>query len=250
MLEMKKFILVEGNVLSLVNENGRLRFPEGDEIEVSSDAEPFCFGDYIACPADKVSSECSLEPAGVREAWKFLSEEEYAAVVKGAELLHWSESERFCGRDGSRLERAGVISKRCPECGSEYFPRLNPAIVVLVKRGDEALLVHARNFRGDMMALVAGFVETGETLEECVVREIKEETTLDVRNVRYIGSQSWPFPHQLMIGFTADYAGGEIDFADGELYDGRFFSRDRVPELPTMPSLSRRIIDLWIEGKI
>ncbi len=156
----------------------------------------------------------------------------------------------FCGRDGSRLERAGVISKRCPECGSEYFPRLNPAIVVLVKRGDEALLVHARNFRGDMMALVAGFVETGETLEECVVREIKEETTLDVRNVRYIGSQSWPFPHQLMIGFTADYAGGEIDFADGELSDGRFFSRDRVPELPTMPSLSRRIIDLWIEGKI
>ena len=104
-------------------------------------------------PADKVSSECSLVLAGVREAWKFLSEEEYAAVVKGAELLHWSESERFCGRDGSRLERAGVISKRCPECGSEYFPRLNPAIVVLVKRGDEALLVHARNFRGDMMAL-------------------------------------------------------------------------------------------------
>ena len=119
MLEMKKFILVEGNVLSLVNENGRLRFPEGDEIDVSSDAEPFCFGDYIACPADKVSSECSLEPAGVREAWKFLSEEEYAAVVKGAELLHWCESERFCGRDGLRLERAGVISKRCPECGSE-----------------------------------------------------------------------------------------------------------------------------------
>ena len=138
----------------------------------------------------------------------------------------------------------------CPGCGREFFPQLNPAIVVLVTKGEEALLVHAADFRRPFYALVAGFVETGETLEECVAREIREETTLEVEDIRYFGSQSWPFPHQLMLGFTARWKSGEIRFADGELTSGGFFRRENPPLLPTPPSLSRAIIDAWINREI
>ena len=110
--------------------------------------------------------------------------------------------------------------------------------------------MHADNFKRPFHALVAGFVETGETLEECVAREVREETTLEIEDIRYFGSQSWPFPHQLMLGFTARWREGEVRFADGELTSGGFFRRDALPELPTPPSLSRAIIDAWIEGKL
>ena len=152
------------------------------------------------------------------------------------------------------MVRATEISKKCGKCGREVFPSLWPAIVVLVIKEspdgdpskDEALLVHARTLsRPGVQTLVAGFVETGESLEECVAREVKEETSLDIEDIRYMGSQSWPFPHQLMLGFTARYRGGEIAFAYGEIAFGGFFRRDNLPELPTLPSLSRRIIDAW-----
>ena len=122
--------------------------------------------------------------------------------------------------------------------------------MVLVTKGEEALLVHAANFKRPFHALVAGFVEAGETLEECVAREVREETTLEIEDIRYFGSQSWPFPHQLMLGFTARWREGEVRFADGELTSGGFFRRDALPDLPTPPSLSRAIIDAWIEGKL
>lgn len=248
---MKAFILIEDNTLSVVRDADGVRLPCVGEVRIIREDEAYRFGGYVACGIrDTESLSGEFDKIGVREAWNVLPGKDYAAVVKGAELVHWNESERFCCHDGSHLSRGGEISKVCPECGREYFPRLNPAIVVLVKRGDEALLVHSRNFRNGMMALVAGFVETGESLEECVRREIKEETTLDVSDIRYVGSQSWPFPHQLMVGFTANYSGGSVDFADKELTAGGFFTRDSVPQLPTLPSLSRRIIDLWISGEI
>lgn len=244
----KKLILTGGSRLLLSRDaKGRLRYPEEGSVSLPDVVETFSFGDYIAASKNGVESSESLIDMGLREAYAMLPEGEYAAATKAAELINWNEEERFCGRCGARLRRATEISKKCPGCGTEYFPRLNPAIVVLVEKGDEALLVHARNFkRPEMMALVAGFVETGESLEECVAREIKEETDLDVTNITYVGSQSWPFPHQLMLGFRARYAGGTLKYADGELSAGGFFTRENVPELPTPPSLSRHIIDSWL----
>lgn len=245
----RKMILTGKGRLVLKEENGNEFYPGEDDVVLKGDAETFSFGGYVAASVDDAVSYADCREVGLREAYMMLPEEEYAAAVKGAELVNWSGNERFCGKCGARLRRDTEISKKCPECGSEYFPRLNPAIVVLVKKGEEALLVHARNFRRpDMMALVAGFVETGETLEECVAREIKEETDLEVTDIRYVGSQSWPFPHQLMLGFTARYAGGNLRYADGELSAGAFFTRDNVPEIPTPPSLSRKIIDSWLCG--
>lgn len=194
------------------------------------------------------SGEIVEREVGLREAWNFMPEEEWKKEAKQAELDHFFKTHKYCGRCGSLLERSSKISMKCPACGDEVFPQLSPAILVLVRRGEEALLVHARSFRNPgMYALVAGFVETGETLEECVAREVKEETSLNIKNIKYFGSQSWPFPSQLMIAFTADYESGEIRFADNELSSGRWFSRDSLPELPTMPSLSRILIDNWIQ---
>lgn len=207
----------------------------------------FCFGDYVAIPVKAYSrdSDNSLF-VGVRESWKLLDEADYAAVVKGVELIGWDESVRFCASCGAKLKRTGAISKGCDTCGREYFPQLSPAIIVLVTKGEKALLVRAKTFKRPFYALVAGFVETGESLEQCVLREIKEETNLTVRNIRYFGSQSWPFPGQLMVGFTAEWESGEVEFRDGELVSGGFFDRDSVPELPTLPSISRMLIDFWL----
>ncbi len=187
---------------------------------------------------------------GLRELWNYISEEEWKTEARKAELQYFHDTHRFCGSCGAKMRPATDISVRCPECGREDFPSLSPAIVVLIRRGEKALLVHARNFTRPVFALVAGFVETGESLEECVAREVAEETALKIRDIRYFGSQSWPFPSQLMIAFTAEYADGELTFSDGELSDGGWFSREEAPLLPTLPSLSRRLIDAWLENNI
>ena len=138
------------------------------------------------------------------------------------------------------------ISKRCEECGKEVWPSLATAIIVLVHRGDEVLLVHARNFRGNFFGLVAGFVETGESLEEAVHREVMEETGLEITNLRYFGSQPWPYPSGLMVGFHADYGSGEIKLQKEELAAGQWFTKDNLPEIPEKLSIARRIIDDWL----
>lgn len=198
------------------------------------------------------TNEDEAEWVELRAAWERLGDKLWAKAARAQELANFRSGNAYCGVCGGKMEPESEISMKCSGCGREVWPQLSPAIVVLVMRsnGEEALLVHASNFRNrDVYALVAGFVETGETLEECVAREIKEETTLEVTDIRYAGSQSWPFPGQLMAGFTARYAGGELRLADGELSSAGWFRRDNPPKLPSEPSLSRRIIDRWIGGE-
>lgn len=248
---MKKIVAACKGELLLTYDGACGRLPREDEVEIAADAEIFRFGDFIAVsPRHAGKIREGIEMANLRENWGRMHPEEFLGACKGLELLNWNEEERYCARDGHLLERFSEISKRCPECGCEYFPRLSPAVVVLVKKGEEALLVHANTLRKPVMALVAGFVETGESLEECVRREVMEETSLEIDDIRYYGSQSWPYPHQLMVGFTARYKGGEIHFADGELSAGGFFTRQSPPPVPSYPSLSRQIIDAWIKGEI
>lgn len=187
---------------------------------------------------------------GLREAWNYITEDEWKKAVREAELEFFRSTHRYCGNCGAAMLPSTDISVKCPQCGREDFPTLSPAILVLVRKGEKALLVHAKNFKRPFFALVAGFVETGESLEECVAREVREETTLEICNIRYFGSQSWPFPSQLMIAFTADYASGDITFADGELSAGDWFDRKNPPDLPTLPSLSRRLIDEWLQKRL
>ena len=184
----------------------------------------------------------------LRESFHVLPERTYIKAGKASELLYFDRQHRYCGICGAPMEWASAISKRCTRCGEELWPKLSTAIIVLVHRGEEALLVKAKNFRRDYYGLVAGFVETGETLEECVAREVMEETGLRVANIRYFASQPWPYPMGLMIGFQADYVEGDIALRDGELRDAAFFTRDTIPAIPGKMSMARMLIDNWLDA--
>ena len=127
------------------------------------------------------------------------------------------------------------------------FPRISPAIIVLVERDGKALLARSPRFKEGLFSTLAGFVEPGETLEDAVRREVKEEAGIDVKNIRYFGSQPWPFPDSLMVGFTAEYAGGEIKIDDNEILDARWFSAEDMPEIPGKISIARALIDYFLE---
>jgi NAD+ diphosphatase len=237
----------------ILRQEGRLLLTAQQELptvaaaEISPLGEVYHFEmegtDYCAY---NVAEAANLEATDLKAAYPLLSATDYAAAGKAFELLYWDETHRYCPRCGQPLRRATEISKRCPACDLELFPQVSPAIIVLIRRGEEALLVHARNFRHPVFGLVAGFVETGESLEECVLREVREETSLTVGNLRYVGSQPWPYPNSLMLGFTADYVSGQLRFADGELTEGGFFDKNHLPPLPHKPSIARRMIEEWV----
>ena len=201
-----------------------------------------CF--MAECQEEELSGEYMW--VDLRESFHLLSAEDYRLAGKASELLYFDRQQQYCGLCGAPMEWASSISKRCTCCGQEIWPKLSTAIIVLIHRGEEALLVKAKNFRRDYYGLVAGFVETGESLEECVCREVFEETGLRVANVRYFGSQPWPYPMGLMVGFHADYVEGDIALLDGELRDAAFFTRDAIPAIPGKMSMARMLIDDWL----
>jgi NAD+ diphosphatase len=160
------------------------------------------------------------------------------------QLLWWESTSGHCPRCSERTERLeGEWGKRCPRCRYEHYPHLHPAAIVLVKDGDRCLLARKAGWAPNRYALVAGFVDNGESLEAAVAREVKEEVGVDVTDIRYVGSQNWPFPSQLMVGFVARYAGGEITIDAEELEDARWFPATALPDLPSRHSISRFIID-------
>lgn len=186
----------------------------------------------------------------LREAATLLSPVSYRAVAKASEMLSWSEGFLFCPRCGHPLSPQGDLMRKCPSCGMEHWPRVNVAAIVLIMRGDRALLVRAHNFVRPFFGLVAGFLEPGETLEECVRREVWEETQLRISQPRYITSQVWPYPANLMCAFSARWESGELSLQESELADGGWFTRHDLPVLPDGASIARRLIDAWKEGSL
>lgn len=194
-----------------------------------------------------VEEDDSWAMPGLRASFDYLPYQEYRAGGKAFQILYWDKHSRFCPVCGTATEQQTSIMKRCPACGYEIYPPISTAIIVLIRKGkNEVLLVHARNFRGTFYGLVAGFLEPGETLEQCVEREVREETGLRIKNLTYFASQPWPYPSGLMVGFFADYAGGTIKLQDNELSAGAFYHRDHLPELPQKLSIARRLIDHWL----
>lgn len=188
-----------------------------------------------------------LVTIGLRESWNVLPRHFYNAAGKASELLYWDSNTRYCGVCGGPMKRETIISKRCSHCGKEVWPQVSPAIIVRIRKGDDILLVHAKNFRrSEMYGLVAGFVETGETLEDCVVREVEEEVGLKITNIRYFGSQAWPYPSGIMIGFTADYVSGNVHLQEEELSSARWFNRNHLPPIPDKMSIARNLIDDYL----
>ena len=185
---------------------------------------------------------------GLRQVYGRLDEDLFWIAARAVQIVDWDRTHQFCGRCGVRMEpQSTERAKRCPECGLLHFPRLAPAVIVLVEREDKLLMARSRHFASGMYSVLAGFVEPGESLEEAVIREVKEEVGISIKDIQYFGSQSWPFPHSLMIGFTATYGGGEISMDDAEIEDAGWFSVDKLPPLPGKISIARKLIDWFIE---
>lgn len=184
---------------------------------------------------------------GLRVAYHALQERDFRAAGTARQKVEWYRTHRFCSRCGTANELdAGREAMRCPACGQLHFPRVAPAVIVLVEREGEALLGRSPHFQAGVYSTLAGFVEPGESLEECVHREIEEEVGVRVGNLRYFGSQPHPFPHSLMVGFVADWVEGEIRLDPLEIEDARWFRPDDLPELPHPMSIARALIEDFV----
>jgi NAD+ diphosphatase len=173
----------------------------------------------------------------------------YWVAGYAAQMVYWQRASAFCAFCGGRGEPvAGEWSKRCEACGHVAYPRVSPCVIVLVHDDDRVLLTHKPGW-GPMNSLIAGFVEPGESLEECLVREVREEVGAEVDDIRYFGSQPWPFPHQLMVGYFARYRGGELRIDTTELDGAAWFHVGDLPPLPGKLSIARQLLDAWIASR-
>ena len=211
--------------------------------------------DGVACYSaemDKAASEhlpqgYCFEP--LRELYEVLDEGLFAIAGRAVQIVAWDRSHLFCGHCAMPMEQSpNEHAKHCPSCGLRNYPRLSPAVIMLVARGEEVLLARAPRFRAGLYSVLAGFVEPGESLEETVAREVREEVGVEVTNIRYFGSQPWPFPNSLMIGFMADYAAGDIAIDPTEIEAADWFHKSDLPPVPGKLSIAWQLINAFVAG--
>jgi NAD+ diphosphatase len=242
----------------LVHPKGIVVRREGDRVALPSEADAKAMGldvsqaeltpagRALAVPADAPLAE-PLSLMGLRETFVAFGEDGFMSAGIATQTVEWATTSRYCGRCGTPTERVpDERCMRCPSCRLLAYPRIAPAVIVLVRRGDEALLARGARFPLPFFSTLAGFVEIGETLEQTVVREVREEVGIEVQDPRYFGSQPWPFPHSLMIGFTARWADGDIRCEPSEILEADWFRRDALPPIPPPLSIARRLIDAWL----
>lgn len=208
---------------------------------------------YAAEVAGDVSDAAGLCAEGLRQLYGRLDEPFFGLAGRASQLVAWDRTHQFCGQCGAATVASTTERVRhCPQCGLAHYPRLSPAIIIAVVRrqadGPRLLLARNHRFPAGRYSVIAGFVEPGETLEECARREVQEEVGVQIREIRYFGSQPWPFPNSLMIGFTAEYAGGELTLGSNEIAHADWFAADALPDLPPKMSIARRLIDWFAAG--
>ena len=182
--------------------------------------------------------------SGLRPLFFAMPEPLLALAGRAFQVIEWDRTHRFCGHCGTAMrDKAGERARECPGCAHVAYPRVSPAMMVLVTRGREMLLARANRFPPGMFSALAGFVEPGETIEDCIHREVREEVGIEVRDPVYFGSQSWAFPHSLMIAFTAEYAGGALRPDETEIVEAGWFTPESLPKRPMSISIARKLID-------
>ncbi len=211
-----------------------------------------CIGIYDGTPC--IAVRVDAEPEGfmnvrLRKSRNYLDHDLWIIAGRARQILRWEQDNKFCGRCGNSMHLSDKeFSAACDVCGFLCYPQLNPAVIMAVTRGREILLGHSRKFAQGVYSVLAGFIEPGETIEEAVYREVLEETAIKTTNIRYIASQSWPFPNALMLGCSAEYASGEINIDRNELEDAQWFTPETMPtKLPPQMTIARRLIDLHLE---
>ncbi len=197
----------------------------------------------------KTEAPAGTEFKGLRFVYGEVPEAVFSIGGRAVQIIDWDRTHQFCGRCGAKtVTQKAERGKKCPECGLTNYPRLSPSMIVLVRRGDEVLLARAPRFPPEMYSVLAGFVEPGESVEETIHREVREEVGITVKNIRYFGSQSWPFPNSLMLGYMAEYESGEIVPQEEEIEDAAWFTAATMPKIPPRISIARQLIDAYLES--
>ncbi len=204
-----------------------------------------CYSVFVSddTPAPENMNFCNL-----RRLFGILNPDMFYIAGYARQIIRWEETTQYCGKCGSVLQPLeSERAKECMKCGLIIYPRISPAIIVSILKKEKILLARSSRFKGNIYSVLAGFVEPGESLEDCISREVKEEVNIEVENIRYFGSQPWPFPDSLMIAFIADYKDGEICLDNDEIIDASWYSRDDLPEIPKKASIAREMIDWFVE---
>ena len=241
------WILRCDNRVLMLGGDGPLSFPRQVDVRIS--IEGILVGRHADTPCHAADVEHFPELPGatavsLRDLFLTAGAQAFVVAGRAVQLLDWQKQHRFCGQCGTPTERGrNEFAMHCPACGLIAYPRISPAVMVLVRDGARLLLARSPRFKPGVYSALAGFVEPGETLEECAVREVREEVGIEIANLRYFASQPWPFPNSLMIAFFADYAGGEIVPEPGEIEAADWFGPERLPQLPDPISISRQLID-------
>ncbi len=200
----------------------------------------------VTCPKGLALPE-GMRLVSPRTLFRQVDEVLLAVAGRAMAIAEWDSTHRFCGRCGQPTELLpGERARRCPACRTPFYPRIAPAVIVLVTQGERMLLARSSNFPEPFFSTLAGFVEPGESLEEAVLREVKEEVGIELKELRYFGSQPWPFGRSLMVGFTAEYAGGELRVDGKEILEAQWFSADNLPRIPPRVSIARHLIDAFL----
>jgi NAD+ diphosphatase len=246
------WFVVSGSRVLVLERGDRLAVPTLAELDGTETGGAHYLGSLgeVDCFAAHVE-----ETVRVPHGWAFtglrplngrIEDDVFWVAGRALQVVEWDTTHRFCGRCATPTEPVpDERARRCPACGLLAYPRISPAVIVRVTRGDEILLARGRRFSEPIYSILAGFVDPGESLEETVVREVGEEAGIEIADVRYWGSQSWPFPHSLMVGFTAEWAAGDIRIDEEELVDAGWFTGDALPLLPMTFSIARSLIEDW-----
>ena len=254
--EQARWFVLGGDHLVLLDEQGHI--PQGPRACLPAHFHPASFErfdewDGLPCYLLDLGADADASHfTPLRQLMVAGDEEGFRLAGRAWQLATFRRSHRFCGECGAPMApKAGEWAQVC-QLGHTVYPRISPCIIVAVRKGPEILLAaHRRHYQVEdpMYTVLAGFVEAGENLEQCVAREVFEESGIRVTNVRYVASQPWPFPHSLMMGFTADYESGEIRVQDDELVAADFFAADRLPRLPPHGTIARRLIERSLAGE-
>ncbi len=244
------FAFLDGMLLVAPNDPAPLTLARLSDANVTFDrVTPVGTLDGIACFAALAQGPVpeGLAARPIRKLFGSLELKALAIAALASQLAHFRATHRFCGACGQELEVSPKErALRCGRCAAVRYPTIAPCAIVLIHDERRVVLTRAPHFPKGVYGLVAGFLEPGESLEACVSREVMEETGLSVTDVRYVASQPWPFPSQLMVGFTARYAGGEIVMDATELEEAAWFDVDALPGLPPPLSIARHLIDLHL----
>ncbi|MEB3753736.1 NAD(+) diphosphatase [Acinetobacter sp. MD2(2019)] len=221
----------------------QMQLPQVEKLE---DDLSFQLGDQIIArdlkPNENPPQGFSFVP--IRQLIPQWNNSQFEQASRAMQLLEWRRNHRFCSHCGHKTEiHAREYCMVCTNCRYHQYPRINPCIITIITKDDkEVLLAQSVKHQGKMYSLIAGFVEVGETLEQAVEREAFEEVGVQLKNIRYLGSQPWPFPSNLMIAFHAEYAGGDIQLQEEEIRDAQFFPYDQLPEIPSVGSIAHKMI--------